>query len=128
MALCATALLWVFGTLMVAQVHGQTLVGAATIAAVSALGGLIAWAIYHTISRRNNGLGIFTLAATVTLTTSHQNVLPLNEALTQQASAVVILALTSVVFGLMSRERPKGQGHTAGSPLWDAELDPPSPG
>ena len=42
--------------------RGQPLSHAATVAAVAALGGLITWAIYHAISRRDDGMAIFVLA------------------------------------------------------------------
>ncbi len=51
-----TAWVWAIEIVVRAKFRGQPLSHAATVAAVAALGGLIAWAIYHAISRRNDGM------------------------------------------------------------------------
>jgi hypothetical protein len=54
---------WVIGIYMLGHVPGQTLAGAATIAAATALGGLIVSAIYFAITRQYNGWALFMMLA-----------------------------------------------------------------
>jgi hypothetical protein len=132
MAIWVAAWLWVFEIYVLAQVRGQTLAGAATIAAATALGGLIAWAIYHALSRRNDGLMIFILASVGTVPRSDQIALPLTNELTQRVAHFISLAMLSVAMGLgvrwLNRERRSGKKATARSPLWDADIDNSTPG
>jgi hypothetical protein len=121
-AIWVTAWCWVIEIYVIAQVRGQTLAGAATIAAANALGGLIAWAIYHAISRRNDGLMIFIFAFLGTVPRSDQIALPLTDELTKRAVDLNILAIVSVAMGLLNRwlYRERRKGATARSPIRDA--------
>jgi len=115
------------------QVPGQTLAGAATIAAATTIGGLIASAIYVAISRQNDGWAIFMMMALMgSMPSSDQIALPLTDEITKRAVNLLILAMLSVAMGLcvrwLNRARRSGNEATAQSPLWDAEVDPPSPG
>jgi hypothetical protein len=121
------------GTMM-AMEAGRGFRSAATLATVSALGGLIAWAVYHLISRRNGGLGIFFMALVGTWDLRRPVIPPFEEALTDRALAIVIMALVSVfgalvsvLFGLLARRHQKADGQPILSPLWDAEIDRPCP-
>jgi drug/metabolite transporter (DMT)-like permease len=110
------------------QHDGLPLTQAATIAVVGALGGLMCWALYHAISRRDDGLLISIMALNLTAAPNPQVGHPLKGELTFRVILIVILAAMSVVFGLFLREPRKGEGQSTVSPLWDAEVDPPSPG
>ncbi len=133
MATWITVLVWIIVTMM-ARVQGQTLAHASTIALVTVVGGLIAWVIYHTISRRNNGVGIFILAVAGAIPARDQIILSLNEELTRRTFALTVLASASFVYGLLHRygvfvrRSRKANEQTDRSPLWDAEVDPPSSG
>ena len=111
---------------MFAQVCGQSLVGAVTISAAVTFGGLIAWAIYHTISRRNDGMVILMLALLLTVPSTDQIALSLMGELTRRAVPFILLAIISVAVGLFYRERRKGEQAMVPSPLWDADVDPPT--
>jgi hypothetical protein len=128
MAIVLTGVSCVIGTYLVAQVQGQSMAGAATIAVVNALGGLVAWVFYHAISRRNDGMVVIILAALGLTPRSGQMALPLNDEVTQRAVAFFILASMSVVAALFVRRPRKEEEATGRAPLWDAELDRPSHG
>jgi hypothetical protein len=128
MAIVLTVGSCVVGTYLVAQVQGQSMAGAATIAVVSALGGLVAWVIYHMISRRNDGMVVIMMALFGITPKSGQMALSLNDEVIRQAVAFFFLASTSVVVALFVRRTRKGEEATGRAPLWDAELDRPSHG
>jgi hypothetical protein len=128
MAIVLTVTSCVIGTYLVAQVQGQSMAGAATIAVVSALGGLVAWVIYHMISRQNDGMVVIMMALFGITPKSGQMALTLNDEVTRQAVAFFILASMSVVMALFVRWRQKSEKATGRAPLWDAELDRPSHG
>jgi hypothetical protein len=128
MAIVLTVESCFIGTYLVAQVQRQSMAGAATIALVNALGGLIAWAVYHVISRRNDGMVVIMMAVLGLTPRSGQMALPLNDEVTRQAVAFFILASMSVVMALFVRWRQKSEKATGRAPLWDAELDRPSHG
>ncbi len=109
-ALWMTPWAWVVGTAIIALVDKQSVLRAAAVAAVGALGGLIVWAIYHAISGRNDGLAIFIMALTATVAPSRQMVHPLKDELIKGVMSSVILAVMSVVIGLFLRERREGKG------------------
>jgi hypothetical protein len=123
--------IWVIGMYVLAQVRGQTLAGAATIAAATTLGGLIVSAIYLAITRRYEGWALFMMLALMgTVPRSDQIALPLKDELTKRAVDLIILAIVSVAVGLLNRwlDRERRKGATARSPLWDADVDNPTPG
>lgn len=62
MAIAMTLWSWVIGIVLLTQSRGLPLSQAAAVAAVAALGGLITWAIYHAISRQDDGMGLFIFA------------------------------------------------------------------
>jgi hypothetical protein len=129
MALCMTVVGWALGTAVISWRNDRILGSAATLAALNALGGLIAWAIYHTISRRNDGLAIVIMAV---FWDAHarRNPTLLND-LTNSIVPLVVMASTSLVvsllvrYGQFVRESRKGRGQKDSSPLWDAEIDRP---
>src|SRR3954462_10668459 len=74
-----TASTWLSGTVGISQFHAQSLTGAATVAAVRAVGGLLVWWVYIATSRRNDGserilLAIF-LVGLVSLPPGHSGIL-----------------------------------------------------
>jgi hypothetical protein len=122
---------WVIGIYVLAQVRGQTLAGAATIAAATALGGLIVSAIYLAITPQYNGWALFMMLALAgTVPRSDQIALPLKDELTKRAVDLIILAIVAVAVGLLNRrlDRERRKGATVRSPLWDADVDNPTPG
>ncbi len=127
-ALAQAATQWLLGLYALAQTRGQTLSGEAILAAAAAVGGLIAWAIYHAISRRNDGLVILMMALLFNLPRPDSIALPLREELTKQSFPFIILVMLSIIVGLYNRERRNREKSPQSSPLWDAEVDPPSPG
>ena len=62
MAIAMTLWSWVIGIVFLTQSRRLPLSQAAAVAAVSCLGGLITWAIYHAISRRDDGMAFFIFA------------------------------------------------------------------
>ncbi len=124
LAIGSAALTWVIGTVIGTQVQGQDLKSATTVAAVGALGGLLAWMVYHTISRQNNGLVIFVWSL-VGMNSRH--ILAWNAALRDRFLMIAILMPICGLCGLLCREARKGDARPADSPLWDAEVDPPCP-
>ena len=124
MAIVMTPWAWVLGTVMSVQFYGQTLNRGAIVAAVGALGALLAWASYHAISRRNDGLAIFIVVLSATCFHPLPT-LPLSQVVTMQTFVIVVLAVGFSAFGVIFRAPREGDGKTTGSALWDAELDSP---
>jgi len=122
MAIAMAPFMWVVGTVAITQARGHPLPQAATVAAVGAPGGLIAWAIYHALSRRNDGLAIFILALGVQ---NHTAILSLRGAVAVQIVSLLVTASLAVVSGLLVREPREPGVQPNDSPLWDPEIDPP---
>ena len=114
MAIWTTSLVWVVGTLAMAIVVGQTPARAAAVAALTSLDGLIAWIIYHAISRRNDGL-LLIMMPVLGLGARCHAALPLKEELARWAVSVVVWASVSFGLGLYLRDRPKGRGRPSSS-------------
>jgi hypothetical protein len=126
-AVWMTAVVWVIGTVMITRLQGQTVARAAALAGLSALGGLVAWMIYHAISRRNDGLAIIMTALLGTVASSQRAIGPLKEEIAECAVRIVIFISMAVVFGAFLRNRPKRREQPIDSPLWDADFDRPIP-
>jgi hypothetical protein len=106
-------------------------VHAATVAAVGALGGLISWAIYHAISGRDDGLGIFIVSLGVL---NQPAILSLRAAVAVEVVSIILTLFFVAVFRPLLRrsqgdvgKKPKRIGirKATDSPLWDPEVDPP---
>jgi hypothetical protein len=103
MAIAMTPWAWVIGSVVLTQSRGQPLPHAATVAAVGAFGGLITWAIYHAISRRDDGLAIFIFALCAVTT---QDTLSVREAVVAQiAMGLATLSLSVVFIPLLGKLR-----------------------
>jgi len=126
--------MWVSMTAFMMVVDGQSLPRGAAVAAVVALGGLAAWATYHSVSRRNDGLAAFIFVG-FPITASlgdHWSDLPLEKALTGPVVTAVIMVVLQVFIGVATRlfygEARDGKEQRAGPPLWGSDLDPPPSG
>jgi hypothetical protein len=118
-----TALTWLSGTVGFSQFHSQSLTRAATVAAVRAVGALVVWSVYIATSRQKDGserilLAIF-LVGLVSLSPGHSGILG-------EATFILFLVFSMALAGLLVRRLGKAGGRPTNSPLWDAEMDPPS--
>jgi len=127
MAGSVTAATWFVGTASW-LVRGLNVADAATLGGMSALGGFLAWLIYHALSRRNNGIAIFGMAAIGALPPSHYVMSSPNEAFARQAVIIVGLVILAAAIGAFYRIRIGQNKRPTQSPLWDAEVDRPGPG
>jgi FtsH-binding integral membrane protein len=117
-ALIVAAGLWFICTLMTWQL-GFSLPRSALVNAVTALGGLFAWAIYHAISRQNNGIMLFAFTFGSSSIASRQLDVSLTEDVISRVGLCIILALTHIIIGLCCRD-------WTNSPLWNDEIHPRS--
>jgi hypothetical protein len=138
MAIAMTPWAWVIGIVVLTQRRGQPLSDAATVAAVGALGGLITWAIYHAISRRDDGLAFFIFAL---VALNMQDTLSVREAVVAQIAMGLATLSLSVVFipllgkllrivcipllRLLFRKPRVDDGQATHSLLLNPEVDPP---
>jgi hypothetical protein len=139
LAVWMTPCTWVIGIVVLTQSRGHPLSHAATVAAVGAIGGLITWAIYHAITRRDNGMAIFIVALCAlsntrdTLSVKEVVVLQIAMGLATLSVSVVFVPLLPkllrIVFVPLLRvlfRKPRlDNGQATHSPLWDPEVDPP---
>src|SRR3954453_14595477 len=96
--------MWVSMTAFMMVVDGQSLPRGAAVAAVVALGGLAAWATYHTVSRRNDGLAAFIVVGVSGTTLSdHRADLPLENGLGEGGIRVVIMVVLHEFIGATVR-------------------------
>ena len=138
MAIAMTPWSWVIGIVVLTQRLGQPLSHAAMVAAVGALSGLITWAIYHAISRRNDGLGLFIIALVNAV--NMQDLSVRAAVVVQIAVGLAILSLLLVFIPLLGKllriafvplirvlfRRPRvDDGQATHSPLSDPEVDQP---
>jgi hypothetical protein len=138
MAVAMTPWTWVVGIVLLTQFRGQPLLHAAMVAAVGAFGGLITWAIYHAISRRDDGMAIFILAGCALITPYTMSVM---EAVLRQIAmslaALFVLVVSTPLGGKLLRivfnpllrvlfRKPRvDDGQANDSPLFDREVDRP---
>ena len=87
-AILLTLYAWLIGVVRMTFFDGQPLPRAAAVAAMLSLGGLVVWAIYHVLSRRNDGSAFFIMAFSANVTRGHRGVLPLKEELTKVAFVI----------------------------------------
>jgi hypothetical protein len=127
LAIWSSAVMWFIGTAS-GLVRGLNVANAATLGGMIALGGLVAWLIYHALSRRNNGIAIFGVAAIGALPSSHTVVSSAGEAFAREAVTIVGVVITSAGIGACLRSRGGQDKRPTQSPLWDAEVDRPGPG
>ena len=126
-AVSISAATWCIGTLC-ALVRGLNVADSVALGGISALGGLLAWLIYHALSRRNDGLAILIVAFIGTLSTSQTEMISPEEEFAKQSVNIVRLAIVAAAFGAFSRFRSGQYERPTHSPLWDAEVDRPGPG
>jgi hypothetical protein len=98
---------------------GKPLIDATTDGLIATLGGLVAWTIYHLISRRTDAVGLVAM-----------NTLPLwRDPRDPWLPTLVITTLAMIgvglVVGLVNRPQAEAEPATAEFRLWDAELDGP---
>ncbi len=93
----------------------------------STLGGLLAWLIYHALSRRNDGLAILIVAFIGALSTSQTEMFSPDEEFAKQSVNIIGLAIVAAAFGAFVRIRGGLNVRPTQSPLWDAEVDWPEP-
>jgi hypothetical protein len=93
-------------------------------AIIPAVGGFVAWALYHTISRRNDLLAIL-FVAIGTAMIQRENI-SLRHELANRLGMMVILSLASCFYGLLFRtsRRQEGQKPVSSSLGYD-EIDGP---
>ena len=96
--------------------------GLSLFAAVGALGGLISWAIYHAISGRDDGLGIFILALGPL---NRPAILSLRAAVAAEVVSIILTVFFVAIFRPLLRRSQVDVGKATDSPLWDPEVDPP---
>lgn len=120
MTIAMTPSTWVIGIVVLTQFRGQPLPHAAMVAAIGALGGLITWAIYHAISRRDDGAGIFIVALGVL---SSPDTLSLKAAVgIEIVTSLITVSLAALFIPLIGKARVEG-GQATLSSLWDPDLD-----
>ena len=116
---------WISATVIMASPAfvGLPFSRAGLYAAISAAGGLFAWAIYHGISRRNDGLMIILVAPILTLVSASRSSLPPRTELIAQGVAIGFMALSAAPVALFLRRSRKRETVAIDSPVWDAEID-----
>jgi hypothetical protein len=134
-AIGATPWTWVTGIVVLTQFYGQPLSHAAIVGAVGAISGLITWAIYHAISRRDDGIIIFAFALSAA-TRDHSSVKQAVVAVIATGLATLSVALVFLLLGkslrivfsplirALFRKARADNSHATHSPLSDPEVDP----
>ena len=123
MAIVMTPWMWVVGSVILMLYGGQPLHHAVPIGAMGALGGLIAWAIYHGISHRNDGLGIFIMAL---VAQNQPAIRTLRAAVAIQIISIIIISALAVAFSSIIRKPQRDEGKATDCALRDPEFDLPS--
>ena len=116
-AIRMTPLVWTFAMIGMMGFQGFQWPRAAAIASMIAIGALVAWFIYHAISRRDDGLAIFIITLTSSGTMGRRSPLPLQEEVLRAAVGVIVAILGSCIVGLFLRVRWKGGPKPAKPPL-----------
>jgi hypothetical protein len=114
---------WLIGIVMGLR-GGHTLGRASAMAVIPAVSGFVAWALYHTISRRNDLLAIL-FVAIGTAVIQREDISPGHE-LASRLGMMVILSLVSCFYGLLFRMSPRQKGQKpVSSSLGYDEIDGP---
>jgi hypothetical protein len=108
---------WVIGTGMMMVRHRETFARAASFGLVGAIGGLISWAAYHAISRRNDGFGAFIVGFSVAFLPGWDPASPLSHELARCVFTLTPVVLMHCVVGLLLRDRRKARA----SPPWGTD-------
>lgn len=124
-AVLLTPWCWVSGATGMVVVGGETIPRAAAVARVGAIGGLIAWALYHAISGRADGLAFLITTKFGPATPQPGARLPLGTVLEGRILLTAWSTLVAIGVGifLRLRSRRKADPRAAASPHWDAEVD-----
>jgi hypothetical protein len=121
-ALLVASTIWVVPAAFLAPSVGAS--RAAIFALIGSFGGLFAWAVYHVISGRNDGLAIMLSLTVVAMNGSMQpSVHSMKTELARRAVMIVVMAIFSVPLAFFVRRYGKRQAKPSDSPVWDAELD-----
>ncbi len=126
-AVSISAATWFIGTLC-ALVRGLNVADSVALGGMSALGGLLAWLIYHALSRRNDGLAIFIVAFVGALSTTQTEMISPDEEFAKQSVNIVGLTIVAAAFAVFFRIRGGQRVRPTQSPLWDNDVDWPGPG
>jgi hypothetical protein len=127
LAIAVSVMNWAMGTVMLVQSQRQAFARPALPAGISALGGLLAWAVYHAVSRRNDGLIIVMGGLATTMGLRDLLALPLGQQLSMQVRLIAVWVCLSVVFGLLARKLYGAHVQAPASALREAEDAPRCP-
>jgi drug/metabolite transporter (DMT)-like permease len=111
---------WITVTVL-AVFRGEPWIQAVSLGAISLIGGLICWACYYALCRRDTTPVIFFLI----LAMSAPDADPGTDGIGRRIEIVVIAAVALCVGGAVLHfiELRKGKSQVSRSPLWDADID-----